>query len=188
MNTQKGFCRSFPSRIPANNAGFTVLELLFALVLLAIAIGLAAPSLQQLSANNQLVSANNTIVTGLNLARSTAITSGDDVTICPSSDGASCADDNWENGWIIFQDADGDGSIDDGEIVRTVSIESEVNNSGFGDEIIFQSDGTTSMGANATITNCYEHGGYSETCMNVVVNQFGAIESAKKMPAPETEG
>lgn len=187
MTTQKGFCRPLLHGV-STSGGFTILELLFSLVLLAVAIGLAAPSLQQLSANNQLVAANNSIVTGLNLARSAAITTGDDVTICPSTNGTSCADDEWESGWIIFQDADGDGDADADEIVRTVSIESAISNTGFGDEIVFQSDGTTSMGSNATITSCYEHSGYNESCMNVVVNQFGSIESTKQETESDSEG
>ncbi len=178
MSNQKGFC-AHAGRLRLSSRGFTILEFVVALALLAVAVGLAVPSLRQFSANNQLVSANNAIVTGLNLARSTAITTGDDITICPSSDGATCADDSWDDGYIVFNDTNGDGSVATAEIIRIITIESDVNNSGFGENIVFQADGTTGLGANATITNCREQGTVGENCANVTINQFGMIESAK---------
>lgn len=178
MSYQKGFCaHAGRPRLPSQ--GFTILEFAVALVLLGVALALAVPSLRQFSANNQLVSANNSIVTGLNLARSTAITTGDDITICPSANGATCAEDSWDQGWIVFNDANGDGNAATAEILRVVAIESDVNNSGFGENIVFQADGTTELGANATITNCREQGTVGENCANVTINQFGLIESAK---------
>jgi len=182
---QKGFCfSSSPYSARIFSSGFTIVELLIALILLAIALVLAAPSLQRLVANNQIVSTNNSIVTGLNMARSTAITTGDDITICPSSNGTTCAAGSWDSGWIIFNDADNDAVVDAGEILRVVSLEGDISNSGFGGEIVFRSDGTTDMGSNATITNCYGPGGSSGTCMNVDINQFGLIESSKYQTSP----
>lgn len=169
-----------------SSKGFTVIEFLVALTLVGISISMALPMLRQFSINNQLVSANNTIVTGLNLARSTAISTGDDITICPSADGASCAQDSWDKGWIVFNDADNDGAVDADEILRVITIESEVDNSGFGDQIVFQADGTTSMGSNATITNCSAHGEVAETCADVTVNQFGLIDSEKRQAESAT--
>lgn len=187
MFCRKGFRRIVGGARPLST-GYTVIEFIVALTLVAILVALAAPSLQQFIADNQLVSANNTIVSGLNLARSTAITTGDDTTICPSSDGVSCAEDTWDKGWIVFSDADGDGSADLGEILRVVTIESEVNNSGFGDSIVFQPDGTTSMGSDATIINCREQGSTGENCANVTINQFGLIEAEKHRTESDSPG
>jgi len=179
MSNQKGFC-AHAGGLRLSSRGFTILEFIVALALLAVAVGLAVPSLRQFSANNQLVSANNSIVTGLNLARSTAITTGEDITICPSVNGTTCTEDSWNDGWIVFNDANGDGNAATAEILRVVTIESDVNNSGFGENIVFQADGTTDMGANATITNCREQGTVGENCANVTINQFGMIESDKQ--------
>lgn len=186
MSKQKGFC-AHAGRSRLSSRGFTILELIVALALLAVAVGLAVPSLRQFSANNQLISANNTIVTGLNLARSTAITTGEDITICPSVDGATCAEDSWDDGWIVFNDANGDGNPASAEILRVVTIEGDVNNSGFGENIVFQADGTTDMGSNATITNCREQGTVGDNCAVVTINQFGMIESDKHSTTKDVE-
>jgi type IV fimbrial biogenesis protein FimT len=178
MSKQKGFC-AHVGRPRLLSQGFTILEFIVALALLATAVGLAVPSLREFTATNQLFSANNAIVTGLNLARSTAITTGDDITICPSADGATCADNSWDDGYIVFNDANGDGNAANAEIIRVIMIESDVNNSGFGENIVFQADGTTELGAKATITSCREQGTVGENCANVTINQFGMIESAK---------
>jgi type IV fimbrial biogenesis protein FimT len=185
MSKQKGFC-AHVGRPRLSSRGFTILEFIVALALLVVAVGLAVPGLREFTANNQFfsennqhVSANNAIVTGLNLARSTAITTGDDITICPSADGATCADDSWDDGYIVFNDANGDGNVANAEIIRVIMIESDVNNSGFGENIVFQADGTTELGAKATITSCREQGTVGENCANVTINQFGMIESAK---------
>ncbi|MEE4216312.1 MAG: GspH/FimT family pseudopilin [Xanthomonadales bacterium] len=164
------------------SSGYTLIEFIFTIVLLGVALALAVPAMQRTVTNNQVVAANNTIVSGLNLARSTAITTGDDITICPSSNGTACSENNWDDGWIVFNDSDADGEADADEIIRVVSIESDVVNSGFGDGIVFQADGTTDMGSNATIVNCRDQGDGGEVCSSVVVNQFGLIESEKTTP------
>ena len=174
MSDRKGRQQGRPC---PHSLGFTIVEFAVTLVIVAISLSIAIPALQRFSVNNQVISANNTIVTGLNMARSTAITTGDDITICPTLNGTTCAEDNWDNGWIIFNDEDNDGAVDSNEIVRVVSIESNLDNSGFGESIVFQSDGTTDMNSNATITNCHSDSNYSDSCMEVLINQFGVIES-----------
>ncbi len=151
----------------------------------AIALAYALPSLQQFSANNQIVATSNSIISGLNYARFLSITTGDEITICPTANGTACADDNWHLGWIVFADADGDSAADADEIVRVLAYESEVAGSGFGAPIVFESDGTTALGSNATITNCFAHSGITEKCIAVVVNAFGAIHSQETVTETE---
>lgn len=159
--------------------GFTIVEFAVTLVLLAIGIALAIPSLQDLTANNQLTAANNSLVTGMNLARSTAITSGEDISICPSANAVACSDDSWESGWIVFNDVDGDAQADTDEVIRVVTLQGNLETSGFGESIEFRSDGTTSMGSDATITNCYADSSITSKCLNVVVSAFGMIQSGE---------
>lgn len=176
MKTWNGFC---PSVTRAFEAGFTVIEFAITLVLVAIGLALAIPSLQNLVANNQVTAAANTIVSGLNLARSNAITSGENITICPVGSDGTCSESNWENGWIVFNDADGDSVADPGEIVRVVNLDGNLDASGFDDNIVFRSDGTTSLGGNVTITNCYQDSNVSNHCSDVTVSAFGLIQSGE---------
>ena len=165
------------------HAGFTVIEVLVTLVLAAIVLGVALPSLQQFSANNQVVAASNSIVTGLNFARFNAITTGDDITICPSADGVACSNGNWGRNWIVFNDQDSDNAPDPAEVLKTEAIDTAVDTSGFGQAIVFRSDGVTSLGSNATITSCNAFSEESNKCIDVVVNAFGSIESESRLVA-----
>jgi type IV fimbrial biogenesis protein FimT len=64
----------------------------------------------------------NDFMTALNLARSEAVKRGRPVTVCRSTDGASCSGSgvNWETGWIVFTDANGDGVVDAGDGILRV--------------------------------------------------------------------
>lgn len=82
--------------------GFTLIELIMTLVIVSIVISFGAPALTDLIRNNHLTSKTNMIVTALNLARSEAIKRNTTITMCASSDQATCTNDGWENGWIIL--------------------------------------------------------------------------------------
>ncbi len=186
MNERKGFPRRIcPMAKPA--AGFSVIELLITLVLIAISVSLALPSLQQFSANNQVQAASNSIVSGLNMARFNAITTGEETTICPSADGATCSNDSWGSGWIVFMDTDGDSAADAAELIRVVEIQGSIAASGFGNAITFESDGSTSRNSDTVIISCYAHESVSSKCISITINPFGSIVSSEATSTGETE-
>ncbi len=84
--------------------GFTLPELLTALAVAGVAISLAVPSLNSAMAGQRSAAAINSLVGTLYLARSTATTRNQPVTVCPSEDGLRCADSPWQQGWIVFVD------------------------------------------------------------------------------------
>jgi len=86
-------------------AGFTLLELLTAIAVLAIVTALAVPGMRAFTQNNRAASQANEFLTALNLARSEAVTRGIATTICASTDGSSCSgDESWNSGWLVFVD------------------------------------------------------------------------------------
>lgn len=103
--------------------GVTLIELMIALSIAAILLGIAIPSFRQTISNNRMASIANEFIGGINYIRSEAIKMGRSVTMCKSSDGSTCATANtvfWEDGWIAFVDLDADGALDSGEtILRT---------------------------------------------------------------------
>jgi len=86
---------------------FTLIELIVTMVILAILAAIAAPSLAAMVANNRSASLGREIAAGINLARAEAIKRGGRVSICVSSNGASCAaaGTSWSAGWMIFVDS-----------------------------------------------------------------------------------
>lgn len=84
-------------------AGFTLLELIVALAVAAVLIGIAVPSYRSMIQRNAMAASVNDLVGALNYARSQAVTRGRTVFICPSSNQESCsAQSGWQNGWIVY--------------------------------------------------------------------------------------
>jgi type IV fimbrial biogenesis protein FimT len=84
-------------------AGFTLLELLTALTVAGIVLAVGVPSYQNIVRNNRAAANANELVAALTIARSEAVRRGDRVSICRSTDGATCGAD-WADGWIVFVD------------------------------------------------------------------------------------
>ncbi|MEO0574912.1 MAG: GspH/FimT family pseudopilin [Pseudomonadota bacterium] len=101
--------------------GYTVLELMLAVAIVAIVAGFAVPSFLSTIRANRTVTINNELVSALTLARSEAIKRGNRVTVCPTADQVSClAGGTWESGWIVFDDPAGAGAVDSGETILRV--------------------------------------------------------------------
>ena len=89
------------SHRPAH-AGFTLVELLVTLVVLAVLVRLAAPSFASAFLTNRLASYSNDFVASTQFARSEAMKRGVPITLCASSDGATCTSTTtWAQGWIV---------------------------------------------------------------------------------------
>lgn len=88
-----------------HSCGVTLLELLFAISIIAILAALAIPSFAAMARGARLTTAVNQLVGDLHFARSTAITRGTPVVLCLSADGIHCAEDvdSPTHKWLIFQ-------------------------------------------------------------------------------------
>lgn len=90
--------------------GFTLIELLVVLAIAAIITTTAIPSFKSFIQNNRMSTSVHKFVSSLNLARSEAVSRGTRVTMCKSSDQATCAAaGGWEQGWIVFLDDNDNG-------------------------------------------------------------------------------
>jgi type IV fimbrial biogenesis protein FimT len=107
---------STPSPRFAPARGFSLVELLVTIALAAILMSVAAPAMTKMIGANRVQAESSSFVNDLQFARAEAIKEGLPVTVCPSSDGASCLGTNtWQKGWIVFADANGNGSVDSTE-------------------------------------------------------------------------
>ena len=89
-----------------SHTGFTLVELLMTLVIASIVVTLAVPAFTETIRNNRLTTQANELITALNVARSEAIKRRSNVTVCISSDQATCTGGNWQDGWIVRNDSD----------------------------------------------------------------------------------
>lgn len=83
---------------PTRQRGFTLIELMITISILAILLGVGVPSFTNIIQDNRSGALANDIVALLSLARSEAIRQGRHVEICPSSDQSTCVDTkNWHS-------------------------------------------------------------------------------------------
>jgi type IV fimbrial biogenesis protein FimT len=103
-------------------AGFTVLELMVVVAIVAILMAIGVPSYRYVTNANRIAGEVNGLLGDMQYARSEAIKQGLTVTACSSSDGASCngTATTWQSGWIVFVDLNSSGTVDAGDTVLRV--------------------------------------------------------------------
>jgi type IV fimbrial biogenesis protein FimT len=143
--------------------GFTLIELIITLAVAAILLGLAAPSFTDMIKDNRLIAQTNEFTASLNLGRSEAIKRALTVTICKSDNQTSCGG-NWQGGWLVFEDVDGQGDLDSGTdtIIRVHAALSNgntlvSNSSTTSNRITYDASGFA-MNYNSTFTFCDDRG------------------------------
>lgn len=85
------------------NKGFTLIELMVTVAVLAIVLSLGVPSFNSLIINNRLTTQANALVASINLARSEAIKRGVQVRVAEESG-------HWETGWRVTVAGAGKGN------------------------------------------------------------------------------
>lgn len=177
--------RTFPQPRPP---GFTLVELLAVLAVVAIALTLGAPSMGRLVTGSQLRLEASRIQGAVNLARSEAVRRNGPVSLCPSAyatGGAlDCAGD-FSAGWIVFSNPDRDGEVDAGsdqlirafeplpEGFRVVNRDASKVISG---ELTYWADGATRR--NLTLMVC-PRAGLGLDSWSVVINRVGRARLAR---------
>jgi len=98
--------------------GFTLVELVVTLAVLALMLSIGIPSLKAAAQSIKLNAVTNSFVSHLYMARGEAIKRNSRVVVCKSADGQSCTSaGGWEQGWIVFHDLNNDGLRDAAEDV-----------------------------------------------------------------------
>ncbi len=172
--------------------GFTLVELMITITLVALFLTLAMPSFQDFILNNRLSTQANDILADLALARSEAIRRAANVTICksanPTAASPSCdtnRSSSWTNGWVVFVDRGTLGTIElsgtaPDEILRArtgVSPNSLLGDSSPGDpvRVTFSPSGLTqNLGPGETQLRLCDSRG-SAYGRAIVINQAGRV-------------
>jgi len=85
-------------------SGVTLIELLIVITIVAILMGIGVPSYRYISTSYRISGEINGLLGDVQFARAEAVKEGQNVTVCVSSDGLTCAGTAWQAGWIVFSD------------------------------------------------------------------------------------
>ncbi len=171
-------------------AGFTLIELMVVMAIAGIILAIAVPSYRQMMQEGRLKSTSSDITTSLQYARTESITRGLPITVCASTDGATCTGQDWSSGWIVFIDQDVAGEVDGtDEIIKVIAnidtngITIEVGELAY---IQFVPAGTINTGMNQIQSNLpvYALSGYTHLITEVssfrqTLSQFLPLASAQ---------
>lgn len=85
--------------------GFTLIELIITVAIIAIIAATALPSFARVIASNRVASGVNEFIAAVNLARTEAIRRNRPAGVCASSDGVTCGA-NWNEGFLVYYMSD----------------------------------------------------------------------------------
>ncbi|WP_137818232.1 GspH/FimT family pseudopilin [Pseudomonas sp. 2FG] len=144
--------------------GFTLIELMVVIAIVAILASIAVPSFRILILNNRITTQTNGLLGLLQLARSEAVTQRQQVTVCPSSDQSTCNSPNWSDGGLARGN--------DGTVIRVMPASADPSTRG-AVAIVYETDGTSAAGG--TLRVCDERG--DADSRRISVNAAGQASS-----------
>jgi type IV fimbrial biogenesis protein FimT len=101
--------------------GYSLVELLVVMTIVAIVIGIAVPSYRYVTNSSRVTAEVNQLLGDMQYARSEAVKEGSAVSVCPSSNATTSSSPSclgsttWNSGWMVFSDLNGNGSFDTGD-------------------------------------------------------------------------
>ncbi|WP_432382990.1 GspH/FimT family pseudopilin [Duganella sp. P38] len=172
-------------------AGLTLIELLVVVVLALVLLGAAAPSFTDALQRMRLQAAVNDLQAGIDLTRSQAIARGGKVLMAPlEASGV-----NWQSGWAIFIDHNGNRRPDAGEpllyrhdpLRNDISITSKFTSGNAPSYIAYNAAGRTCSAASSLTARW---GALSlkqgEHARKIIINMLGRVRVCD--PGPDGEG
>jgi type IV fimbrial biogenesis protein FimT len=98
------------------DGGFTLLEAVVVMAIVAILMAVAVPSYRYVTNANRIAAEVNGLLGDMQFARAEALKEGQTVTVCVANTGATgCAGgavSTWQNGWIVFSDLNADHTVE----------------------------------------------------------------------------
>lgn len=135
---------------------------MIAVAIIGVVAALAYPSFRDMIQLNRVQAQTSQLFGALMLARSEAVKANQRTVICKSANQTACTNaGEWDQGWIIFRDADADDALDAAEIIVKVSgpVAMDVTiraGSSFDDFLAYRPDGTTGFLLSNTDTQSFK--------------------------------
>jgi len=158
--------------------GFTLIELMVTVAVLAILAAIALPSFQQTLRSNRVATSANSLIGSLALARSEAIRSTHGAAVCSSTNGTACGG-TWSDGYLVWADTNGDGALAANEAVLKFNRgNGDIAIAGPGNAIRFDSRGRAA--ANAALTLRPPTCGSAQLQRQIDVTITGQVKTTKQ--------
>ena len=176
--------RQRPPATHHHAGGFTLLDLVIAVTILGVLMGIVIPSLKDAVARTHSASVRSAITTTLFDALRHATVLGREIVVCPASASQCVGGTDWSLGWIAFIDADGNRLHSPGEqIVRQqeklpagVRLYGTVGRP----RIVYQPNGGNG-GSNITFTLCDRRG--PKHAQALILSNGGRLRNERAAPA-----
>jgi len=158
--------------------GFTLLELMVAIAILGLTMLFAAPSFIDLVSNNRISGATNDYLSALQLAKAESAARINPVTICKRNvAGSACvAGGDWQQGWIVFSDLNGNASVDGGDAILLIheALDPRIifKTVGGTNSIVYSPSGLTSIGGAEVLIMCDDRG-FDESAKGILITITG---------------
>lgn len=161
------------------NRGFTLIELMVTVAVLAIGLTIALPSFRAVIQSNRVATSTNELIAALSFARSEAIRNSSGSGVCASAAGAAC-DGTWGQGLMVWADTNGNGQFDAAEpVLRFVAASSQMEFAAEADRVTFDGRGrrgeTVDFAIDLQVKDCAGKP-YRRT---ISINPTGQISTAK---------
>ena len=149
--------------------GFTLIEIMVTVAVLAIILGIGVPSFQGLIERNRISTATNKLFSALTTARSEAIRLGLNVSVTQAAGG-------WGNGWTIAIDSSNTTLRVENTLPGNVSI----GDANAPTKIVFSVNGRVTTPANGRAVFEVSLSNSSVTPRQIAVNEIGHVQSRLK--------
>ena len=172
--------------------GFTLVEVMVVVLVVAVLMAIAAPGFQELIGNNRMISEVYALRATLSHARTESMARRAPVVVCPTANGAACADsDNWSTGYLVFVDTDDDNAPDpndpDEEVIQRETEERSVDIlfDNANRRIRFDAEGLA-LNFEGTFTFCDQRAvDNAAKARALIVNPVGSLRAATDTDLPE---
>ena len=162
-----------------DSRGFTLLELIIIIGIIGMTMAFAAPGLSDMIKNNRISGNANDFVAAMQFAKAEAASRINPVTLCKKNvDSTACvAGGDWQQGWIVFSDDNGNAAVDDGDLVilnHEVLHDSITfgGTAGVATSVTYRPSGTTSVTGTEVLMLCDDRG-FADSAKGILVIMTG---------------
>ncbi|MCR6626714.1 MAG: GspH/FimT family pseudopilin [Pseudoxanthomonas sp.] len=154
--------------------GFTLIELMVTIAVIALLAAVAAPAMVTLMNSNRLSSSAGELTAALQLARAEAVRRSATVTVCGTADGVACTNGaDWAN-WIVL----GTNNMNaDTDVVRSGVMPGNLEINGPAGGVVFNSAGLIPAQANLTVCIPTDQPAENQRVLTVMLS--GAVLTAR---------